>query len=94
MYCLAITCRVIPGHEEEAAEHLRQLAVATRQEPGNVLYLAHRSPDDPQRFFLYEQFHTQADHAAHRATDSFQRHAVNGLFRLLESRDAAAYTLL
>jgi quinol monooxygenase YgiN len=94
VHCFGVIVRVRPGGEEEAAEHLRQLAAATRCEPGNLLYLVHRLTDDPHQFFIYEQYRSTEDHAAHRATEHYRRHAAEGLLRLAESRTAILYELL
>ncbi len=94
MHCFGVVVRVRPGTEDEAAEHLRQLAAATRREPGNLLYLAHQVAGDPGRFFIYEQYRSTDDHAAHRATEHYRRHAAEGLLRLAESRTAIPYLLL
>jgi quinol monooxygenase YgiN len=94
MHCLAVVVRVRAGCEEEAADHVRRLAEATRGEPGNLLYLVHRAAGDPGLIFIYEQYRSAADHAAHRATDHFRRHATEGLLPLAESRAATVYELL
>jgi quinol monooxygenase YgiN len=94
MHCLVVMVRVRDGCEAAAADHLRQLAEATRQEPGNVLYLVHRAAGDPGQFFIYEQYRTAADHAAHRETGHYRRHAAEGFLPLAESRTATVYELL
>jgi quinol monooxygenase YgiN len=94
MHCLVVAIQVRAGCEEEAADCLRRLAEATRREPGNLLYLIHRAVDDPGQIFIYEQYHTAADHAAHRATEHFRRYATDGLMRLAESRTATVYEVL
>ncbi len=94
MHCFGVMIRVRAGTEDQAAGYLRQLAAATRQEPGNVLYLAHQLAEDPRQIFIYEQYRTVADHQAHRATDHYRRFAAEGLLRLAETRTAIPYTLL
>ncbi|MBV8199181.1 MAG: antibiotic biosynthesis monooxygenase [Acidobacteria bacterium] len=94
MHCLGVTIRVRGGCEAAAADHLRALAFETRKEPGNVLYLVHRAASDPRQFFIYEQYRTPADHAAHRATAHYRRHAAEGLLPLAEDRTATVYELL
>ncbi len=58
------------------------------------MYLVHRSPTDPRRFFLYEQYTDQAALDAHRASPHFQAHVANGLFNILEDRSPEIYELL
>ncbi|HEX2915329.1 MAG TPA: putative quinol monooxygenase [Chloroflexia bacterium] len=91
MICLAVTYVVKPGYEEEAASALKTMSQHTRNEPGNLMYIAHRSPSDPRRFFLYEQYNDQADVDAHRAAPYFQELLANGLFNHLESRTPEFY---
>jgi quinol monooxygenase YgiN len=94
MVCVAVTYMTQPGHEDEAAELFRKLAVLTRAEPGCRMYLVHRSPTDPRRFFLYEQYEDQQALDAHRATAHFERYAKGGLFPIIEGRSPETYELL
>lgn len=91
MICVAVTYLIREGHEDEAIEYFRQLAPATRAEPGCRQYEVHRSPSDPRRFFLYERYEDQAALDAHRAADHFQRYVVNGLFPIVEKRTPEIY---
>jgi len=91
MICLAVTYVIRPGSEMRAVELFRALAVATRAEPGNVQYVVHRSINDGRRFFLYEQYRTQADLDAHRAAPHFATYATDGLYHVAESRVAELY---
>lgn len=91
MICVAVTYVIKAGHEEEAAAIFGPLTEKTRQEPGCRFYLAHRSPTDPRRFFLYEQYDDQAALDAHRAAPHFEQYVKNGLFGILESRAPELY---
>ena len=91
MICLAVTFVVKPGHEDEAIGLFARLTEATRAEPGCRMYLAHRSTDDPRRFFLYEQYDDRAALDAHRASGHFARLAAGGLFPIVESRTPELY---
>jgi len=91
MICLAVTYVIRPGSEMRAVEFFQALAAATRAEPGNVQYIVHRSVKDGRRFFLYEQYHTQADLDAHRAAPHFAKYATDGLYHVAESRVAELY---
>ena len=79
------------GEEDRAAELIPQLVEASRAEPGNVHYIAHRDPDDPRVFLIYEQYRDKAAFEEHGASEHFQRLAVGGLFELLESRERTFY---
>jgi quinol monooxygenase YgiN len=94
MICIAVTYLIQPGHENEAVEFFRVLAVETRKEPGCRLYVAHRSLAEPRRFFLYEQYDDHAAVDAHRASPHFARYATGGLFAIVESRSPELYESL
>ena len=91
MICLAVTFLIKPGREVEAIGLFAQLTEATRKEPGCRMYLAHRSLDDPRKFFLYEQYDDRAALDAHRASDHFARLATGALFPIVESRTPELY---
>ncbi len=46
MVVLAVTWVANPGHEEEVAQIFGKLEVASRQEPGCLMYIVHRHKDD------------------------------------------------
>jgi quinol monooxygenase YgiN len=89
--CVGVMYTIRAGHEDEAANDLRQLAVETRKEPGNLLYVAHRSIEDPRKFLIYEQYRSQADLETHRAKEYFQRYSVDGLQKIAESHVTGTY---
>ncbi len=70
----------------DVAETLRQLASASRQEPGCVSYIPHQLEDDPNTVIIYEQFRDQRALAAHRESDHFKKHAVAGLYQKMRER--------
>ena len=81
-----VRLRFTPEDREEVAEALRQLAAASREEPGCLLYLPHWSEAAPDTVLLYEQYADRAAHEAHRATPHFQKHAVGCLFQRMRER--------
>jgi quinol monooxygenase YgiN len=89
--CLNVMYTIRAGHEEEAVDDLRNLAAETQKEPGNLMYLIHRSVEDPRKFLIYEQYRSQAALETHLAKDYFQRYSVNGLRKIAESRVAGTY---
>ncbi|MEI7554400.1 putative quinol monooxygenase [Candidatus Chlorohelix sp.] len=91
MICLAVTYIIKPGYEEEAINLLKIMTETTRQEQGNLQYIAHRSPTQSNRFFLYEQYTDLAAVDTHRASPHFQQYVVGGLFNILESRAPEIY---
>ena len=91
MICVAVTYLIQPGQEERAIELFAALTQQTHAEPGNLYYLVHRSPTEPRRFFIYEQYTDQAALDTHRASQHFIQYAKNGLFNILEKREAEIY---
>jgi quinol monooxygenase YgiN len=84
-----------PEDREEIAIILRELATASRQEPGCVSYVPHRVESDPDIIVIYEQYRDQAALDAHRNAPHFAQYAVGGLYqrmllRSLEILDALA----
>lgn len=82
------------GEQDRAAELIPQLVAATRQEPGNLEYIAHRDAEDPRVFLMYEQYADKAAFEAHGASDHFKELAVGQLFGLMEDRERAFYETL
>ena len=93
-YVLVVRMTAREGEEERAVELLRRLVPASAAEPGNVHYLAHRDPEDPRVFLMYEQYADEEAFKAHGATDHFQSIALGELFPLMESRERAVYETL
>jgi quinol monooxygenase YgiN len=93
-YVVAATYHVRAGEEERVAEILRTMTPLSRKEPGCLFYQAHRSPDDPRVFFLYEQYADEAAYKAHMATPHFERHIKGEAIPRLESRERAFYETL
>ena len=91
MICVAVTYLIQPGQEDQAIALYAIMTEQTRAEPGNLMYLAHRSPTEPRRFFLYEQYTDQAALDAHRAAPYFQEYVLNGLLKIVESRTPEIY---
>jgi quinol monooxygenase YgiN len=84
-----------PEDRDEIATILRELAAASRQEPGCVNYVPHRIESDPDTIVIYEQYRDQAALDAHRNSSHFAMYAIGGLYqrmliRSLEMLDALA----
>lgn len=94
MVCVAVTYLIKAGHESEAVELFGKLTGPTRAEAGCRMYLVHRSTSEPRKFFLYEQYDSQAALDAHRASEHFAQYATGGLFPIIESRAPELYELL
>jgi quinol monooxygenase YgiN len=84
-----MTCR--EGEEERVEALVRELVEASRQEPGNVHYIAHRDPEDARVFTMYEQYRDKAAFEEHGQTEHFQTLGVGEIFPLMEKRERNFY---
>jgi quinol monooxygenase YgiN len=72
---------------DEVVEMLRQLTLASRQEPGCVSYIPHHIESDPDTVVIYEQYLDAEAENAHRQTAHFRKYAVGGLFQKMLERN-------
>jgi quinol monooxygenase YgiN len=91
-YVVAAKWRAKPGKEARLEELCQEMTEPSRAEPGNVFYQAHRSPEDPQLFYLYEQYVDEAGYEAHMDSEHFTR-LVKGeaIPELLDAREREFY---
>jgi quinol monooxygenase YgiN len=90
MIGLHITYTVRPGTGDEAAAHLAAAAEGTREhEPGCLAWIATRDAERPDVFHLTEIYEDAAARDAHRETEHFRRHVVEGFRTLAVDRVAA-----
>lgn len=68
----AVFLRSKAGKEEELAGRLEALTLASRSDPGVMIYDLHRSATDPASWFLYERYESQ---------EHFNRHRENPVLR-------------
>jgi len=93
-YVVAATYRARDGEEERIREILELMAAPSRAETACRFYQAHRSPEDPRVFFLYEQYDDEAGYQAHMASEHFERHIRGEAIPRLENRERAFYVTL
>jgi quinol monooxygenase YgiN len=93
-FTLVVRMTARAGEEERAAELIPQLVAASQAEPGNIHYLAHRDPEDPRVFLMYEQYRDKAAFEEHGASDHFKQLALGELFPLMEERRREVYETL
>jgi quinol monooxygenase YgiN len=93
-FVLVVRMRAQEGQEDEAVAVMRELAEATRQEPGCIHYIPVQSNDDRREFMFYEQYTDEAALDAHAASEHFQRLAAGHLFGLMESRERSFYSTI
>jgi quinol monooxygenase YgiN len=93
-FVLAVTWVARPGEEERIEEILRTLVPLSRAERGCLQYNAHRSSEDPRRFFLYEIYKDEAAFTEHNESDHFKRFVLGEALPRLESRERIHYQRL
>ncbi len=79
------------GEEDNVASAVTELVEPSRNEPGILLYQPHRDPEDPRRFFFYEQYTDKSAYEAHGQSEHFQRFGFGEAIPLLESRERSFY---
>ena len=94
MVSFTVRMRFDDQDREQISELLRSLAVASRQEPGCLVYVPHRVEGEPDTVLIYEQYADAAALDAHRASDHFRRYAIQGLYQLLRERSSENLTAL
>ena len=80
------------GKAERLLEVIREMTPPSRDEPGNLFYQAQVSTEDPQVFYLYEQYVDEAGYRAHQDSEHFTRLVKEeAIPDLLEDRERAFY---
>ena len=93
-YVVSAKWRAKEGKADRLLEVIREMTPPSRAEPGNRFYQAQRSLDDPQLFYLYEQYVDEEGYEAHQETGHFQRLVTGEAIPNLESRERAFYTTM
>ncbi len=87
MVSFTVRMHFVKDDRNKVADILRNLALASRQEPGCVTYVPHHVDGDPETVLIYEQYRDQAAVDAHRASSHFEQYAVGGLYQLMKERE-------
>jgi quinol monooxygenase YgiN len=83
------------GLEERLQQICDEMTEPSRGEPANLFYQAHRSPENPRLFFLYEQYEDEAGYEAHMGSEHFKRLVKEeAIPNVLESREREFYETL
>ena len=72
-YVVSAYWRAKEGKADRLEAVIGELMEPSRAEPGNRFYQAHRDPENPRLFFLYEQYEDEAGYEAHMASEHFTR---------------------
>ncbi len=94
MVSFVVWFKFAPEDRAEVAEMLRQLANASRQEPGCISYIPHHLQDDLDTVLIYEQYRDDQALAAHRDSEHFKKYAVGGIFQKMRERKLENLTAL
>jgi quinol monooxygenase YgiN len=90
-FVVAATWRAKPGEAERVAAVIRTMTPLSRAEPGNLFYQAQVSPEEPETFFLYEQYVDAEAYEDHKASPHFQEHVVGDALERLAERTVRTY---
>jgi quinol monooxygenase YgiN len=94
-YVVSAKWRAKEGKEQRLEEIVRELIEPSRAEPGNVMYEPSRSPEDPQLFYLYEQYENEAGYQAHMDSEHFTRLVKEeAIPEILEAREREFFETL
>jgi autoinducer 2-degrading protein len=93
-YVVTATWKARAGEEAAVEALLGQVAAASRREPGCLLFWTHRSVDEPGRFFLYEQYASEAAFQAHAASGHVRTFVLEDAVHRLDERRREMYETL
>ena len=68
--CALIT--TLEGKGDEYQEKFKGLAAKVRKDPGAITYVLHRKIDDPDQFFVFEQYENEDAMKYHASTEHFK----------------------
>jgi quinol monooxygenase YgiN len=86
MVSFTVRMQFAKDDRDRVTEILRNLALASRKEPGCVTYVPHHVDGDPETVLIYEQYRDREAIDAHRASPHFEQYAVGGLYQLMKER--------
>ena len=90
----AVFLRSRAGKEEELAGRLEELVVASRSDPGVLIYDLHRSTTDPALWFLYERYESQEHLNRHRENPVLRRFIADAATLLDGKLDVRTFTVI
>jgi quinol monooxygenase YgiN len=94
-YVVAAKWRAHPGKGDRLLEVIKEMTPPSRAEPACLFYQAQRSGEDPDLFFLYEQYADEAGYQSHMDSEHFTRLVKQeAIPELLADRERAFYTTI
>ncbi len=82
------------GKERELASRLETLVLASRSDPGVLIYDLHRSTADPALWFLYERYESQEHFDRHRENPVLRRFIADAATLLDGKLDVRTFSLI
>jgi quinol monooxygenase YgiN len=86
MVSYIVRFKFAPEDRAELEEILRNLAEASRREPGCVSFVPSQLQEDPNTVLIFEQYRDDEALAAHRESAHFKKYAVGGLYQKMKER--------
>jgi len=90
----AVFLRSRAGKEKELASRLEALVLASRSDPGVLIYDLHRSTADPALWFLYERYESQEHFNRHRENPVLRRFIADAATLLDGKLDVRTFRLI
>jgi len=90
----AVFLRSRAGKEDELASRLEELVLASRSDPGVMIYDLHRSTTDPASWFLYERYESEEHFNRHRENPVLRRFIADAAVLLDGKLDVRSFTLI
>jgi autoinducer 2-degrading protein len=90
-YTVSVTWIAKEGEEQAVEAALKALVEPSLAEPGVLVYIPHRDPEDPRRFYIFEQYADEAAYTAHTETEHFKTHGFGDAIPRLEDRKREFY---
>jgi quinol monooxygenase YgiN len=92
-YIVTARWRPRAGETDAIEAILRELAVAIRNEPGNVSFTVHRARDDTRDILLHEVYKSEQAFKEHREMQHFKTYVLERAVPLLEQREIRMWSV-
>jgi quinol monooxygenase YgiN len=86
MYQIIARWRAQDGKHLEVMNHVNEMAIATRKEPGNLKYDVYQNVENPHMILLDELYTSEEAAQAHRNSEHFQTIVEGKISPLLAAR--------
>ncbi|HEY3726246.1 MAG TPA: putative quinol monooxygenase [Solirubrobacteraceae bacterium] len=94
-YVVAAKWRAHPGKADRLLQVIEEMTPPSRAEPACLFYQAQRAEEDPDLFFLYEQYADEAGYQAHMDSEHFTRLVTQeAIPELLADREREFYATI